>query len=151
METWYRRAIEADPDNLDAVKRKLYYLSPQWYGSAEEQLAFGRDLVQGGNWEARLPFQLIDVHAKLARASNNAGKYYKDPLVWADIKSVYEPYLARKPDAAHDRSWYAKLACWSDQLEVARAQFDTLGDKVDVSVFASREEMERLKAAARPR
>lgn len=151
MESWYRRAMEADPDNLEAVHRKMYYLAPQWYGSAEEQLAFARDLAQGANWDARLPFQLIDLHVKLARTSNKGAAYYKDAQVWGDIKSVYEPYLSKRPESSHDRTWYAKLACWSEHYDVARAQFEKLGDKVDVSVFSSPEEMERLKAAVRPR
>ena len=41
MEKWFARAIQVDPDNLDAYKQKLNFLTPVWYGSAEEMVEFG--------------------------------------------------------------------------------------------------------------
>lgn len=148
MELWYRRAMEANPDNVDACKKKMYYLEPKWHGSAEDMLAFGRELLAGGNWDARLPFQLIDAHVTLAGYEKTPPDYYKKADVWKDVKSVYDGILAREPGSAHFRSWYAKLSCWCGEWAEAQRQFERLGAKVDVSVFKDRAELDKLKAEA---
>jgi len=151
METWFKRAMEADPDNHDACKKKMYYLEPKWHGSPEEMITFGRELVAGGNFEARLPFGLTDAHVNLAGYEDTPKArldYYKKPDVWKDVQSVYEPYLKLHPNSAFDRSWYAKLACLCGQFTVADAQFQILGGKAQASVFGTRAEMERMRAEA---
>ena len=112
-------------------------------------LAFGRELLAGANWEARLPFHLVDAHHALATYEDDKKAYYKkDEVVWKDIKSVYEGCLKERPELASDRTWYAKLACWCGHYKEAKEQFDLLGDKVVLSVFADRAEFEQLKAEA---
>lgn len=149
MEKWFRRAMDADPDNNEACEKKMYYLEPKWHGSAEAMLGFGRELLAGGNWDARLPFKLIDAHLTLAGYEDKEDNtYYKNPAVWKDVQAVYVPCLKRRPKSAIDRSWYAKLACWCGQYGEAKEQFAILGDQVDVGAFKDREEMEKLKAEA---
>jgi hypothetical protein len=148
METWYKRAMDANPDNRDACHRKMYYLEPKWHGSAEDMLNFGRELLAGGNWGARLPFYLVDAHLILAGYTKDRENYYKNEAVWKDLHAVYEPYLSLQPDSAWDRTYYAKLACWCGRWTEAKAQFDKLGDKAEVWAFADRAEMERLRAQA---
>jgi hypothetical protein len=148
METWYQRAMKADPNSYDACSKKMYYLEPKWHGSEEAMLAFGRELVAAGNWEARLPFQLVDAHWALAAYGEKREEHYKDPAVWKDLQSVYEPYLKRHPDSAWDRSFYAKYACYSGRWAEAKLQFDRLGDGVLVGAFTDKAEMERLRAEA---
>ncbi len=148
METWFRRAMEADPDNLEACKKKIYYLEPKWHGSADDMIEFGRQLLAGGNWEARLPFQLMDAHLTLAGYEKDKPAYYQREEVWKDVQAVYETYLARHPDSAQDRTWYAKLASYCGRHREANRQFEILGDKAVVSVFANRAELDRLKAEA---
>lgn len=149
METWYQRAMAADPNNLSACKKKLYYLEPKWYGDEEQMLKFARELVAGGNWDARLPFELVVAHYTLAGYTENREDYYKkNPAVWKDLQSVYEPYLKRRPDSVFDHSFYARYACWCGQWKVAKEQFDLLGDRVLLKPFKDRAEMERLRAEA---
>ena len=45
MERWFRRAMEADPDNLQACRDKLYYLYPRWHGSHREMISFARECL----------------------------------------------------------------------------------------------------------
>jgi len=149
METWYKRAMEADPDNFDACGKKMYYLEPKWYGGPAEMLTFGRELLAGGNWEARLPFKLVDAHLTLSGYQKEGkAEYFTDETVWKDIEAVYERYLARYPDSVWDRSFYAKLASKCGRWTEAKSQFDKLGDKVMVGAFADRAEMDRFKAEA---
>jgi hypothetical protein len=148
METWFKRAMETDPDNIDACRKKMYYLEPKWHGNAELMLTFGRSLLAKGNWEARLPFLLADAHRTLAGYAKDRAAYYKDEDVWKDVKAVYDGFLAGHPDSVLDRTWYAKLACWCGHYAEARTQFQALGDKVAVSVFSNPAEMEKLKAEA---
>lgn len=148
METWFRRAMAADPNNYLACSHKMYYLEPKWYGSEEAMLAFGRELVAAGNWEARLPFQLIDAHWTLAGYGDRREEHYKDPAVWKDIQSVYEPYLRKVPASAWDRSYYAKYACYAGRWAEAKAQFDRLGDSVLVAAFGDKAELDRLRGEA---
>jgi hypothetical protein len=152
MDTWYKRAMAADPNNFAACSAKLYYLEPKWYGNEDAMLAFGRELVRAGNWKARLPFILVDAHAALARYQpNNLDGYYQQDGVWADLKSVYDPYLQINPQALRDRSQYALLACKCNQWEEANRQFQVMGDRPDPGVFPNRNEYMRLRneAAAR--
>jgi hypothetical protein len=148
METWFKRAMEADPDNLEACRKKMYYLEPKWHGSPEHMVAFGRSLLAGGNWDARLPFQLIDAHLTLAGYGKDRASYYKSDDVWKDVKAVYDGYLGGHPDAVRERSWFAKLACWCGHFDEARKQFQELGDQAAVSAFASQAEMDALRAEA---
>lgn len=149
METWWKRAMEADPDNLEACTKKMYYLEPKWHGNPADMLAFGRELLAGGNWEARLPFKLVDAHLTLAGYQKEGkAEYFTDDHVWKDFDAVYSKYLARYPDSVWDRSFYAKLASKCGRWTEAKAQFDKLGDKVMIGAFADRAEMDRFKAEA---
>jgi len=148
METWYRRAMAADPDNVAACRAKMYYLEPKWYGDAKEMLDFGRQLLAGGNWEARLPILLVDAHVKLAGYEQDRGAYYRDDAVWRDVQAVYAGYLGKHPDSDFDRSRFAKLACWCGKYDEARKQFNQLGDRVVVAAFTSRAQLTQLKAQA---
>jgi hypothetical protein len=126
----------------------MYYLEPKYHGSEEDMLNFGRELLAGGNWGARLPFYLVDAHLTLAGYAKDKPSYYKNEAVWKDFQSVYDPYLSLHPDSAWDRTYYAKLACWCGRWTEAKALFDKLGDKVVVSAFADRAELDRLRAEA---
>lgn len=149
MEQWFKRAMEADPNNYAACSHKLYYLEPKWHGSPEEMLAFGRECLRGGNWTGRLPFILVDAHTQLARyVKDNPDSYYQQPGVWTDLRSVYDPFLKQNPQAIRERSQYALYACRAEQWEEADRQFQALGDRVDPSVFPDRNQFGRLRAEA---
>ncbi len=120
-------------------------------------LAFGRECVKAGNWDARVPFLLIEAHLALSEyprgdrstfAASPDPAYFAVSEVWDDVQSVYEPYLKRFPTAHRDRSKYARLACWASQWAEANRQFQVLGKNVDRSVFSSPDELSRLRKEA---
>ena len=163
LEEWFRRAMKADPGNYSACSSKLYYLEPKWYGSEEEMLAFGGECLATENWNARLPFVLINAQFAGPLPADQEGKidlksgkyseqskveYYQRPGVWEDVKAVYEPYLKQFPKAVNDRSMFAKLACWCGRWDEARRQFLILGEKPSLTAFGGREEYDRLREEA---
>ncbi len=129
METWFRRAMDADPDNVRACHKKMYYLEPKWYGSDEEMLEFGRQCLA-----TRLPWLLEDAHITLASNRSDADwqAYWKEPAVWKDIQQLYEAALEADPDSAWIRSRYAKVAFLSEHWKLADTLFNELGDRVDL-------------------
>jgi hypothetical protein len=148
MEKWFKRAMEADPDNYTACYSKLYYLEPKWHGSPKEMLDFANECLRSGNYRGRLPMILADAHNSLAAYLPQKEIYFADPAVWRDIQRVYEPFLRVKPDDTFDRSAYCRYACWSGQWAVAAKQFEILGNNVDTR-WIKRDERNGLRKEAK--
>lgn len=135
FEQWFDRATKADPDNHEARHAKLVYLEPKWHGSAEDMIAFGRECAKTGNFDAGLPLLLPLAHERVARYGESEyhaepqHAYFKDPKVWAEIKSVYDEYVRRVPDSLFHRSRYATFACWAEDWKTADEQFRAMGKR----------------------
>jgi hypothetical protein len=132
METWFRRALEADGNNGLACWYKLDWLDPKWHGSTKKLFAFGRACRDTGNWRARLP--LILVHAHLIAAYQVGPPeytgYFKISWVWDDIRGAYDEYLRRYPRNFRERSRYAALCYWAGQHAEADRQFRAIGENL---------------------
>ena len=130
MEKWFQRAMDADSDNLDACRRKVYWLAPRWHGSDEERLRFAWSCRDTKNWRSGIPFILPEVHHQFAAALAVAQRadYYQQPEVWQDIRGVYLDYLTHKPESDRVRSEYAGYCYLCSQYHEAHAQFEKLGD-----------------------
>lgn len=151
MEAWFKRAMETNPDNFNTCWRKLYYLEPQWNGSPEIMLAFGRECRATENWRARIPMILASAHLELAQQSGNPGEYFSQPNVWDELQSLYEAYLSFYPNGRLDRSNYAKIAAASGHWDVAAKQLDMLGDHPAPVVFPDPAAYAALRQQARER
>jgi hypothetical protein len=149
MELWWKRAMDANPDDYAACSSKLYYLEPKWYGSAADMIQFGRECLRGGNWEGRIPFILVSAHWNLSQYAPDRDGYFAQPEVWEDLRSVYEPYLKRYPGAVWDRSYYAYYATLSNHWDVARQQFEILGDNPELKPFGTKAAYEYLRERAK--
>ena len=68
MEQYFQLAIAGDPDCYDAYNKKLYYLTPKWHGTAEDQLTFGRECLATNRWSARIPLLLLQSQRNIAKA-----------------------------------------------------------------------------------
>ncbi|MDB5356140.1 MAG: hypothetical protein JWN24_2593 [Phycisphaerales bacterium] len=149
MEKWFKRAMDADPDNLEACLKKLYYLAPGRRGSEEDMLAFGRECLATGNFRGRIAFVLIDAHMALAyRITGEGPAYFRRPGVWASIKPVYDSALKVFPHSTFDRSMYAKLAYEGGEYAEAHRQFALLGEAADLNVFDGSENYDRARLVA---
>jgi hypothetical protein len=140
METWFHRAMAADPDNFDACANKLRYLAA--HGEVEEAVKFGRACAAGERWQGRVPLALIAAHEIAAENLDGPARlaYLQSPDVWADYQQVFTRFLSVHPKGAlaiYYRSLYAEWACVAEKWTVARDQFHILGDRPDVSAFTS--------------
>jgi tetratricopeptide (TPR) repeat protein len=141
MEMWFRRAMDANPDNREACSFKLRFLFPRWHGTPFEMEFFGRQCLATQNWWGPIPTILVEAHEEIARCGIEDPKaYFARPQVWKDIESVYRSFLEVYPDS-HLAPWYrsklAKWACDCQQWDAARKVFAEIGDQPDLSVFRS--------------
>ena len=129
MELWFDRAIKADPDCQDACYQKLEWLSPQWYGTSEEMLAFGKACQATGNWRAKITPLAVTAHFRQATLLEPQARsdYLNSPAVWSQIKAVNDEYLKHYPDDHAARTRYAVLADLGRHEAQALAQFRILG------------------------
>jgi hypothetical protein len=135
LETWFRRAMDADPDSCEAAHKKMLYLEPRWHGTTEELLKFAHQCFDTGNWSSRIPFVLISAHIDLAYLSDRPNEYWKRPEVWNEVENFYSVYLAWNPNSSYDRSSYAMTALRADKWKIADEQFAALGDKADLKAM----------------
>lgn len=115
MEKWFARAMRADPDNYEACRAKLHFLLPEWYGTRDDMVGFGRQCVASTNWGGRVPLILVDAHSEFDRtlSGQERNEYWFLPDVWPDIKAGYEKFALLNPDETRFRypyAWYA-LRC----------------------------------------
>ncbi|MDB5324342.1 MAG: hypothetical protein JWN40_5973 [Phycisphaerales bacterium] len=145
MELWFKRATEANPDNNRAYQDKLYYVEPKWHGSPEEMLRFGRECVKQGRFLTKAPMVLESAHEALSHYTRGGWvkesdlNYYKDPAVWADLKSVYDGYLRADKGADLDymRNRYAYLAWLCEAWGDADKMFTVIGDHPDPRLWTA--------------
>lgn len=114
METWFDRAMAVDTNCYDACQKKLYYLEPKWYGSDEEQIAFGRECIRSTNWGGHVPLAMLDAHLYINGRLSGLEKtnYWKNPAVWQDLHPAFDRFFELNPDSAgwhHDYAHYAFL------------------------------------------
>lgn len=133
MEEWFQRAITADPNECAAYDRKMYYLQPKWYGSMTDVIAFARECVATGRWEARIP--MVALHGV---CDNNSAMISAEEN-WAFFENTAKNILKRYPKSIRYRTQYLSLAANSGKWDIAREQLDFLGDDWDRFVLSSSE------------
>jgi len=155
MEKWFQRAMQLDPNNYQACRAKLHYLLPQWYGSPEDMLAFGRQCAANTNWGGEVPLVLVDAHSDLSRTlpAESRAEYWKQPEVWTDIKTAYERFAQTEPDATRFRYPYAAYAVRCGQLDDFNEQIKIIRQNdgsVNESYFGGKEAFQNLLDEANP-
>ncbi len=150
MEQWFQRAMDKHPDNYDACSKKLYYLEPKWYGSAEEMLRFGRECVDSETWIGYVPLVLREAHDSLAIyvEKDKRSAYWKQPEVWPDLKASFEKFFQLNPDATRWRHNYARYAYWCEQWDDLNEQLKLLGE-INYEFFGGPDEFEKMAALAK--
>jgi hypothetical protein len=144
MEKWFRRAMEADPDNEDACRAKMEWLQPRWYGSREDVLEFQGQCYRTQNWYAHIPLLLDETRGErdvreLAGPKNAA--YFRNRQVWERIRATYEGYLTAYPDDRWVRTRYAIL-CVAAGQRAAATQFEALKGRPWTFAFPDRQTYE---------
>jgi len=139
-EKWFRRAMDADPDNWEACSGKMEYVHPKWYGTDEELEEFAQQCYATHNWYARITL-LSDYSFTYADAAKIMlpafTEYLKAEGVWGRYVVAYEPYLFRYPDDIQVRTRYAVLSVSAGKLDVAKKQFEALKGRPWTPMFKS--------------
>ncbi len=148
METWFRRAMEADVDNFNACFAMMDWLDPKWHGSPEEVLAFGRACRDTKNWQARITLLAADAHIRAVqlKPSDEYRAYFARPEVWDDIRTIFEDYLSHRPNDAPARSTYAAFCYNSNKIEESARQFEKVGARLYATNFYTLDQMKEFRA-----
>ena len=151
METWFRRAMEADGNDQGACWSKLDWLDPKWYGgdSPAEMMAFGKACAATKNWHTGITLLAADAHLRFQNMlqPGDRVKYMRMPQVWSEIQSVYDEYLKHFPDDEVQRSKYAMLCYLGAHYREAHAQFQAVGDRLTPWPTFPNMPLERMKKA----
>lgn len=156
IETWFDRAMNLDTNNYAACRAKLNYLLPEWYGSVEDVLAFGRECVSSPKWGGHVPLILVDVHSTLARSVTDAADhraYWKTPGVWTDIQSAYEKFAKLNPNETRFRYPYAAYALRCGQPDDFLQQIQLIRDSgtdFNYRYFGGKETFDQLMQTLKP-
>lgn len=128
METWFLRAMKADPNYVQAARAKLLYLEPKWEGSEEEMVAFGRLCATSGVWGGYVPFMLKEAHERIASYlnPNDQAEYLRRPEVREDVKTSFTSYFKRYPMDDSIRYEYAAWDYRAEQWEDFLSQIQIL-------------------------
>ena len=143
MERWFARALAADPDDLSAYQNKLDYLLSQGEGGVDAVIAFGRECVRTKRWNTDIPFLLLDAYSMIP-PGGLTDQRLANPLVWADIQTVFEGYIGAHQRSKHWRSRYALLAASGGHWADADFQFKQMASGFSLKWF-TQEDYNSLK------
>lgn len=143
MLDWFELARTLEPGSPDPYERRLASLLPRWGGTDESVLAFGRAAFARKEWGSRTPFILIAAHDWIHRGPPPKAGYFERKEVCADVRMVYDAFLAQHPRADTDRSRYVRRLVECKAWRDAHAQLQQLGPRVVVSVFDGQYDVER--------
>jgi hypothetical protein len=125
VELWFKRAVEANPDQGDAYMAKLNYLIAT--AGHDEAIKFGRECLATQNWRAGIPYVLAIAHERYS--GNGAKRYFADPAYWRDMEEVYEGCFLNYPNDLVHRNHYVYVALVTQHYATATRQIAILGDK----------------------
>lgn len=130
MEKQFERAIKADRNEAEAYISKLTFLMPKWGGSVSEMLEFARECAKDEHPGTYIPFMLVLAHRELFDRSEDT-EYFKQPGVWAEVKTVFDTLLKEFPKNNSFHNHFAFVAFHADDLETARKEFEIIKDDWD--------------------
>jgi hypothetical protein len=149
MELWFNRAMELDTNNYRACWSKENYLEARWYGSDEEAVVFGKECVQSSQWGGQIPLILVRAHNVIASQLSGIAKrdYWKQPEVWADIKSAYDRYFELNPEETSTYNDYVFNAYRAEQWEVVNQLIPKL-TTTNYTVFGGKSRFDEMMVLA---
>lgn len=113
METWFRRALAADPLNMRALQAKMLYLLPRWHGSEKDMLEFGRQIVKAGQWDYAHPIVALTAYCEEAKLRRPPEYFRKRVDMWKEVESIIEEIHKRYPNSPTGATTYLYVASLS--------------------------------------
>ncbi len=124
MEKQFRRSVAADKTEYEAYHAKLNYLKPEWHGSEQDLLSFGRECFR----EAPTNSAVGRILAVAYWAMDNIDDNFKKPFAWSEIKASYEKVLTQFPDSDVAHNWLARSAQIAGDYATAAREFEVIKD-----------------------
>ncbi len=137
MESWFQRAIKADPNNIYAYSCKAYFLQPRWYGTPDDEVKSVQECVATQNWTFKIPMVLASGLDSVA--DNGDRDIFAHDEVWKLAESTYRKYLEIYPRSTKYRSYFLRAAFLGNHQDVVREQYKILGKNWDGLILSEEE------------
>jgi hypothetical protein len=155
MDVWFRRAMDLNPNDAEACRKKMAYLHPARCGSVQEITQFAGECVESGKVDGEIPLMAAET-VMIATALRPGApprpeavqRFNAERGWWHSVELSYRIYLQAHPKAHDHRSAYAFMAAATGHWDVAEAQFQALGPNARYWVFGGREEFEKTRKAS---
>ncbi len=160
MERWFRQGQTLSSGWYELYQAKVQFLMPKWHGSNREVVQFGRACLTDTNAVKRARLMIVDIHEELERyfreddpkSGRRSPKvnlsYYRDPVVWKDIRSAFEIFFREWPEATGWHHNFALHAWRAQDWKVLNEQIPLLGE-INYRYFGGQAEYERMLAEAK--
>lgn len=126
MEHWFQQGLQTGMDGSMLCLQKSTFLSPDWGGLIEEQLAFGRECTARPEYGYEAGTIITRAHAGYAIDLGLREEYFSRPEVWKDLSAGYEAYFRQCPHMLNMRLRYAQRAWQTEHWEVLGQQLKLL-------------------------
>ncbi len=146
-ETWYQRAIKADPTFYNGYVAREWYLQPRWCGSVDDEWKFVQECVATQDWANRLPM-IIAPGLNNVADDGDSGIYSRDD-VWQVVNTTYRKYLEMYPRAFMYRTYFLRAAYLGNHPDVMKEQYKILGPKWDDDILSD-DEYKAISASVGP-
>jgi hypothetical protein len=127
LEEWFALGTLLEPGDYTWYDDKVNWLQARWYGSDDELLAFGREMLARNHFEARVSMVLVEAHHRVQTGPPKKAGYHARPDVCSDYVAVYDGLLARYPEAWGDRNRYLQRLVECRDWDGASRQLAALG------------------------
>lgn len=151
METWFRRAMETNPDNFEACDAKKEWLQSHWHGYNSTVINFVVQCMRTNNFYGKLPYVAEIPYLRGLPFHDRDGlkDYVSRVHTFQPFETVAEAHLKRYPADRWARSRYAYHACLWKQWEIADRQLPFIGEKSWAGWFPREGEFEKAKILIR--
>jgi tetratricopeptide (TPR) repeat protein len=109
METWFKRAIKADPVSYAAYASKQNYLRPKWHGTPEKDRAFADYCYKKAPKKSVIHEIMLDYIIEYYKWTGKEVNYFDDPSISKTIDDVVKKTLKNFPDSTSIRRKLAEI------------------------------------------
>ncbi len=109
METWFKRAIEAEPVSYAAYAKKQNYLRPKWHGTPEKDRAFADYCYKNAPEKSVVHEIMLDYILEEYNRAGNKVDYFKDPSIAKILDDLAKKTFKNFPDSTSLRRKLAQI------------------------------------------
>jgi hypothetical protein len=137
-EKLFEKAVKAAPDYAAIYDYKAYYLLSRWYGKEGEWESFAISMMKRSD----IP-DCKEIFARAAMYLRDMGCFYNEfsgsDQSWDSLKESFRELEKHYPDSLEIKSAFCIISAKLYDYKEARTQMKMTGNKVDLSVWAKKE------------